>query len=63
MVPAAANGFISAPGPPPPLPPAITASPPPAALLPRHGAESLRRAEPFLPEAVTASLASLYRSL
>lgn len=57
------NGFIFAPGDTHALASAINAYLSTDGLLARHGAESLLRAEPFLPEAVIASLASLYRSL
>ena len=57
------NGFIFPPGDTRAIASAINAYIADPTLLATHGAESLRRSRPFLPDAVRASLAALYRSL
>ena len=57
------NGFIFAPGNREALAAAIDAYIANPALIAAHGTASLRRAAPFLPDAVRGSLATLYRTL
>lgn len=57
------NGFIFAPGNRQALADAIDAYMENPALIATHGTAALRRAAPFLPDAVRSSLATLYRTL